>query len=179
MSEKLIIPDLDPDQLNEIETLNHEMNTLDNDLRDVENSLPGARRVLNVLEAEKEELTVKARDVPELYSKELKEKEKEIKKINKIIKEKEAKAKSINAEIREIERVKIPDMENRLFIPYFIELQQLYWSIQEKAFKEDTTKYESQLIELDKILTGKNMNRYNLIRARDIKLESLTLNNCR
>lgn len=176
---KIEIPDLDPEKLEEIKNLNNQINTLDIELRELEGTIPGARRVLNTLEAEKEDLTNKARDVPELYEKQLKDKEKQIKQLNKLINEKEKKAKSINAEIRETEKVKIPNLENDLYLPKFIELQLKYWGLQQQAFNENSDKYESQLIELDKILTGPGMNRYNLIRAKDIKLESLTLDNCR
>lgn len=173
------LPELNKDLLNEIDDLNAEVNKLDAELMELQQSVPKVEQILNTLEAEKEELINKANDLPELYDKPLKAKVKEIEKTQKIIQQKKEQIKMVRGNLREIEKVTIPDNENRLYLPYFINLKQMYWNFQQKAYDENSSKYEKYLTELKKILTGKHMNRYNLIRQKVNKLESLTPDNTR
>lgn len=150
------------------------------DLR-LRGELEGFKRGLALLESEEKILKEKARNIPELYKKEHKQKVKEIEKVKKLIDDKNQALRELRNKARELEKVTYNQKLSELYIPYLLDLLNIFWQLQRKSFDENTEKYEPTLSEIAALLNEPPVNYYLKLAMRpDPKMKHcLTIENTR
>ncbi|HNS26326.1 MAG TPA: hypothetical protein PKK85_09690, partial [Methanobacteriaceae archaeon] len=99
-----------------------------------------------------EELRQKAGLMPELFDKEYKAKLKEIKKVENLLLTAEKETEALKTEYFKLEGETLRNLESETYIPYFIELNHLFWDLQARAFQENNPEYDQKLYELSQLM---------------------------
>lgn len=170
------LPKLDSEKKEELDKLEMELYQLkNNDIRVMNGEIEGFKQGLSILKQERVLLAEKAGHIPQIYNKQVKNKDKEIKAVEKLMVEKKEEIKKLKYKIRTIERETIPELSASLYVPYLIELNLLFWELQRKSFDERTNDYDPFLLEITTLQNKAGVYQYKTISERDTRRFSRAL----
>ena len=151
--DKIKLPEPDAELMKRIREVKEESHILEQKAtREAPATLEGYQKGLNILRQEAQSLRDKAGHIPELFDKEYKDKLKEIKKVEKLILDKEKEAQTLKDQSFKLKGETLRNLEAECYIPYVIELNQLFWNLQARAFQEDDRGYDKILYEIAQVL---------------------------
>lgn len=161
------IPEMDEKKQEEISNLKVEINKLERIIKhEIPGQVEGYKKGLMILNKEAEKLKEKAGFMPEIFDKEYKGKVKEIGKVEALIQTKTEELNKVNDKYFMLKNETLRKKEDALYIPYLIELNQLFWELQGRAFKENDKDLNEPLNRILKIINYHPLRQYMNIATR-------------